>query len=190
MLSFLLAQLWLKKECFQLSLEETNTEAGLLELLFTMKNRWTQIQFSWVFLVWSGRSQPRTSDILAILFPYLCSVKAWALGITHFSAHDWVLLAVHSIMHWHGISGASGRHDFHGMKAVFFSGISFIVYGKNYSLSTLYQSRKLIPVLIHILCELSPRPSSATGSFLTRIRGCVRFVWLQFTIVPAECDPQ
>lgn len=56
-----------------------------------------------------------TSNIWAILFPYLCSVQAWALGIPPFSLQAWVILALHSVMHWHGISGASGRRDFHGM---------------------------------------------------------------------------
>lgn len=115
MLSFLLAHLWLKKEHFQLSLKETNTEAGLLgtcSLWRTDEPKYSSHEFSLFELGEPSPGNVSTSNTLATLFPYLCSVKAWA--------HDWAILAFHSIMHWHGISGASGRHDFCGTKVGLF----------------------------------------------------------------------
>lgn len=106
--------------------------------------------------------------ILAILFIYLHSIRKMpglCAVLLFMCINDWVNLAFHSIMHWHGISGTSGRHDFfYGMKWVccflrvfllfFFPVISFFLYYTNSSLSPLYQSWKLILVLIHTLREL------------------------------------
>jgi len=88
--------------------------------------------------------------------PVLSKETAWALCVilSYTRVNDQVSLALHHVMHWHGISGTSSKQGFSlGMKC-FFSLISFILYSTNYSHLPLCQTWKLILAPIHTLWEL------------------------------------